>query len=192
MKKRSLLLLFSSILLILGACSKEEDKQSNQGSIDDGEAVGGYGSIDHGVDEKGVGFNMAGGTIEEAQNIPAEEKTEILDTFQSYIDAFNHKDIDAYISLLSPKSESFTIEDERALLEETFKEYNVTREATDVTIVKYNENEAQLFAKLKTTFKQIESGLETKPTGRQVTVFKKTDGQWKVDSIYYIGDEEKK
>ncbi|MBB4823579.1 ketosteroid isomerase-like protein [Sporosarcina luteola] len=192
MKKQSLFLLMFSILLILSACSKDEGEQTNQGSVDDGEAAGGYGSIDHGVNEKGVGFNMAGGSIEEAQDIPAAEKATILDTFQAYIDAFNHKDIDAYISVLSPNSESFSIEDERALLEDTFKEYNVTREASDVTIVKYDENEAQLFAKLKTTFKQIESGLETKPTGRQVTVFHKTDGQWKVDSIYYIGDEEQK
>ncbi|GKV56741.1 hypothetical protein NCCP2222_26880 [Sporosarcina sp. NCCP-2222] len=192
MKKRSLPIMLFSILLVLGACSKDEGKQTSQGSVDDGEAAGGYGSIDHGVDEKGVGFNLAGGAIEEAQNVPAEEKAAIVDTFQAYIDAFNQKDIDTYLSVLSPNSESFTLEDERALLQETFKDYDVTREANDVTIVKYEENEAQLFAKLKTTFKQIESGLETKPSGRQVTVFKKEDGQWKVDSIYYIGDEEKK
>ena len=40
--------------------------------------------------------------------------------------------------------------------------------------------------------KQLSTGLETKPSGRQVTVFTKDDGDWKVASVYYIGDDRKK
>ncbi len=74
-------------------------------------------------------------------------------------------------------------------MEEQFKEYDLNREAADMTIVKYSEQEVQVFATLKTKIKQISSGLEFDQLGRQVTVFTKDDGNWKVTSIHYIGDE---
>ena len=71
---------------------------SENGSVDDGEATNGYGAIDHGVDEKKVGFSITGDTIEEAANIPAEEKEQILEAFNAYIEAFNEKDIEGYMN----------------------------------------------------------------------------------------------
>ena len=79
--KKIVIFTVMSVLLILGACSKDEGKPSNSGSADDGETTAGYGAIDHGVDDKQVGFNMLGGSIEEAAGIPAEEKEQVLAAF---------------------------------------------------------------------------------------------------------------
>ncbi|MFJ7932787.1 nuclear transport factor 2 family protein [Sporosarcina sp. NPDC096371] len=181
-----------SMLLLLGACSKDEGGASNGGSATDGEATPGFGTIDHGVDEKKVGFNLSDGSIEEAANVPVGEKEKILAVFTSYIDRLNNKDIDGYFDILSDQSGSFDKVEERSYLEQTFEEYDVTREVSDVTVVTYSENEAQVFANLQTKMKQLSSGLETNPSGRQVTVFTKDDGEWKVSAVHYLGDEAKK
>ena len=40
-------------------------------------------------------------TIEEAAGVPAEEKEQILEVFDVYIDTFNEKDIEKYMDTLS-------------------------------------------------------------------------------------------
>ncbi|QUW21621.1 nuclear transport factor 2 family protein [Sporosarcina sp. Marseille-Q4063] len=180
------------ILFVLGACSADKNNSSEHGSVEDGETTTNNGAIDHGVDDKQVGFNMSGGKIEEAADVPDAEKEQILEAFTIYIDAFNEKDIDKYMETLSKHSEVFDLEEERSYMGEQFKEYDLNREVSDTTIVKYSEKEAQVFATLKTTVKQISSGLEFDQLGRQVTVFTKDDGNWKVSAIHYIGDEKSK
>ncbi|WP_172369939.1 nuclear transport factor 2 family protein [Sporosarcina jiandibaonis] len=189
--KKFYIAIMVGILLVLGACSADKENSSNHGSVDDGETATNNGAIDHGVDDKQVGFNMSGGMIEEAAGVPTAEKERILEAFSIYIDAFNEKDIDKYMGTLSKHSEVFDLEEEREYMEEQFEEYDLNREAADITIVQYSEQEAQVFAKLKTKIKQISSGLEFDQLGRQVTVFTKDDGNWKVSSIHYIGDEKK-
>jgi hypothetical protein len=73
-------------------------------------------------------------------------------------------------------------------MEEQFSEYSLNYEVSDVTIVKYSEQEAQVFSNMKMLYKQLSTGLETKPSGRQVTVFTKEDGEWKVTSVHHIPD----
>lgn len=188
MKKYQVLFILA-IALVLSACSGTKEETSNQGLVNDGEPVNENGSIDHGVDEDGVGFNMLGETVEEAQNVPDAEKEQILAAFDTYIKVFNDKDIDGYIATLSEDTESFDLEEERNVIDDVFNEYDVQREASDVTIVKYSETEAQVFAKLKTSLKELSSGLTTNPKGRQVTVFTKDDSDWKVASVYFIQDQ---
>ncbi|MCG7344312.1 nuclear transport factor 2 family protein [Sporosarcina sp. ACRSL] len=190
MKKILVFSLLISVLMI-GACSKKEDTSSNHGSVNDGEVPSEFGSIDHGVDESKVGFNLAGGTIEEAANVPAEEKESILKSFDTYIDAFNHQDIDEYMSTLSENPKSFDLNEEREYIETVFDQFELTRDAKDITIVKFDEEtgEAQVFANLSTKMKQKSTGLETNREGRQVTVFTKEGEDWKVNSVYYMEDQ---
>lgn len=178
-------------ILLVSACTNKQDNASQQGSINDGEATSGYGTVDHGVKDKSIGFNMEGNTIEEAANIPPAEKENILHAFNEYMDAFNEKDIDRYMDALSNSTESFQKEEERAYVESVFAESDLTREATHITIVKYAEDEAQVFARLQTMIKQLSTGLEMNLNGRQVTVFTKEGDDWKVASVHYIEDEPK-
>ncbi|MBO0588860.1 nuclear transport factor 2 family protein [Sporosarcina sp. E16_8] len=179
-----------SFLLLLGACSNDAEKSTGSGSVDDGEAANENGAIDHGVDDKKVGFSLEGGAIEEASGVPAEEKEQILAAYKVNIDTLNEQDIDGYLDTLSPKDYDF--EEERAFMEEQFSEYELNREVSNVTIVKYSDKEAQVFSNLKTSYKQLSTGLVTKQDGRQVTVFTKNDSGWKAVSVHYIGDEGKK
>jgi hypothetical protein len=188
--KKIVVLLSMSLILLIGACGKDEGKPAENGSVNDGEAANEYGTIDHGVDEKKVGFSLTGETIEEAADVPAKEKEKILNLFNVYMETLNEQDIDGYLDTLSAKD--YDIEEERALTKDLFSEYELSREVSDITIVKYSGTEAQVFSNLKTSFKQLSTGLETNPSGRQVTVFTKNDGDWKVASVHYIGDEETK
>lgn len=189
MKKIQLLFVLAMIL-VLGACAGDKETPSNSGSTNDGEAVNQNGAIDHGVKDKEVGFSLTGESIEEAEGVPAKEKVEILEAFETYIETFNEKDIDQYMETLSKDTESFDLEEERAYMLGIFEEFDLNREATDITIVKYSDSEVQLFSELQTTMKQLASGLETKQKGRQVTVMTKDEGDWKVASIHYVGDQE--
>lgn len=187
--KKIVIFTMLSVLLILGACSKDEGKPSNSGSADDGETTAGYGTIDHGVDDKQVGFNMLGGSIEEAVGIPKEEKEQVLAAFDTYIQTLNGQEVDAHLTMLSKNA--YNLEEERIFMEEQFSEYSLNYEASNVTIVKYSDQEAQVFSNMKMSYKQLSTGLETNPTGRQVTVFAKEDGEWKITSVHHIPDEPK-
>ncbi len=175
-----------SVLLILGACSKDEGKPSNSGSAADGETTAGYGTIDHGVDDKQVGFSMLGGSIVEATGIPKEEKEHILAAFNIYIDTLNEQDIDGHLATLSKNA--YNLEEERIFIEELFSEYSLSREVSNVTIVQYSEKEVHVFSNMETLYKQLSTGLETNPSGRQVTVFIKEDGSWKVSTFRNMPD----
>lgn len=187
MRKLALTITLSS-LVVLGACSNDKEQPETSGSASDGEAVNQYGTIDHGVDEKNsVGFSMAGGTIEEATGVPSSEKVKIEDAFATYIESFNEQDVNRYIAMLS--DEKFDLDEEREVTENVFAEAKVTRDATNITIVKYSDGEAQVYSDMTTLYKQLSSGLETVQKGRQVTVFTNEDGEWKVLSLSYIGND---
>lgn len=176
-----------ALVLVLSACSGNKEESTTSGSADDGEAANANGALDHGVKDKGVGFSMTGDSIEEVEGVPAAEKEQILAAFEVNIDTFNNQDVDGYLNTLSVQS--YDMEEERKKLKEVFEVSEIKRETSDETIVKYTESEAHVFAKLKTSEKQISSGFKLDASGRQVTVFTKDDGDWKVGSIHYLGDQ---
>ena len=141
------------------------------------------------TEESTVGFEIANGKIEEAQNVPQHDRDAIIAAFEEYMDAFNAQDIERYIATLSHDPKGFNIEEERKTLKSTFDTYDVERVAEDLTIVKYSGSEANLFATLKVDLVEKETGANLSSVGRQVTVFKKEEDAWKVSSIYYIGSE---
>lgn len=161
-------------LFVLTACGNKEDATPKD--------------VEKEIEEGTVGFEMLGNSIQEAANVPEDEKEEILAAFEGYIKAFNEKDLERYKHIISKNAEGFKYEEDIQAVTEVFEQYDINREAQDVTIVKYKENEAQVFSNLKTATKEIETGTELAAVGRQVTVFVKED-HWKVSSIYYIGNE---
>ena len=140
-------------------------------------------------EESTVGFEINNGNIEEAQNVPEHERQSVIAAFDEFIAAFNAQDIERYIATLSHDPKGFNIEEERKALLSAFETYNVERLAEDVTIVKYSENEANVFSTLKVNLVEKETGADLSSVGRQVTVFKKEEDAWKVSSVYYIGSE---
>ena len=173
MKYMGIVIISIFSLFTLAACGNEEVKK-------DDIAV---------QEESTVGFEMANGKIEEAQNVPEQERESIIAAFDEYMEAFNAKDIERYIATLSHDPKGFNIEEERKALLSAFETYDVERLAEDVTIVKYSEAEANVFSTLKVDLVEKETGTDLSSVGRQVTVFKKEEDSWKVSSVYYIGSE---
>lgn len=180
MKKWLILMVAAMGAIILAACNDNEkdnefDAKENAKTIEEGT----------------VGFEVMGDNIEEVTNVPANEKKAIHAAFDEYIASFNAKDIDRYINTLSKNPQGFDYDEEVKAVKAAFKEYNVEKKASDVILVKYSDEEAQVFSNLDTNTKEIATGTELSDSGRQVTVFVKEDGAWKVSSIYYIGNDSK-
>lgn len=199
MKKVTGIIGSATLVLLLGACGGEDEGQSTQGSIDDGEQSSEFGSVDHGVKDKSdleeqsddgeIGFSLEGGSIEEEANVPAEEKEAILDTFTRYIDTLNAGDVDAYLDTLS--KDGYDLDEERTATKEMLATTELTRSPDNITIVKYTDTEAQVFTTMTTEVKEKESDAEAeKNIGRQVTVLTKEEGTWKVSAVKYMGDPE--
>ena len=176
--------------IFLSACSSEENRKG-AGSVSDGESTGENSPLEHSVkdqEENDVGFEMVGTNVDEAQNIPADEKKALLEAFETYISSFNEEDLEKYMTVIAKEPEGFDYQEEEVTVKETFAQYEVNRKAEDVTVIKYNKNQAQVFASLSISLKQETTGAKLDRTGRQVTVFAKEDGEWRVTSVYFIGD----
>lgn len=161
-------------MLLLTACGDEQEASPEQ--------------LQKTIEDGTVGFEVKGDSIQEATNIPKDEKQQIINAFNEYITAFNEKDLDRYQNIISKNAEGFDYVEDVKAVTEVFKQYDVNRTAKDITIVKYSKENAQVFSNLTTHTKELETGVELSGTGRQVTVFVKEDS-WKVSSIYYIGNE---
>lgn len=179
------------ILLLLSACAGEENREG-AGSVSDGESSSAKNNaLEHGVTDQApseVGFNMTGNDIEAAQNVPAAEKKALMETFDIYLNAFNEENLEKYMSVIAKEPEGFDYKQEEKDVKAAFEQYDVSRTAEDVTVIKYNKNQAQVFASLSISLEQETTGAKVDRTGRQVTVFANEDGNWRVTSVYFIGD----
>lgn len=170
MKKIGLAFLLGVILLLVACNDSGKEKEQDL----------------QGADEEGIGFSLSGESVEEAQNVPEEEKKDILNAFDLYITKFNEKDLDGYMDMIAEETESFDKQEERAYTASFFKENDLKLTPSEVTIVKYDEKEAQVFTRTAHKQKQLSTGLETNQFARQVILFQKKDGEWKVGSVHSI------
>ncbi|KOP77757.1 hypothetical protein AMS59_14000 [Lysinibacillus sp. FJAT-14745] len=178
MLKKSFLAVLTLLMLtalMLTACGNKKDEMSaeeRQKIIDDGT----------------VGFEMNGGKITKAENIPADEEKAIIAAFNEYIAAFNSKEIDRYMQTISKNPKGFNYEEEKKYISEVFKQSDVKRDAKHTTIIKYNANEAQVHSNITVHLVQTKTNVKHESAGQQVTVFVKEDGRWKVTSVFYMDD----
>lgn len=167
-------------VLVLAAC-RDTEQETDNGTEKDTQEI---------IDKGTVGFEVMGDSIEEAANVPAEEKEKILAAFNEYIDAFNAEDLDRYGETTSKNAKGFDYNLDLEEAKKAFEMYAINRQADDVTIVKYDDKEAQVFANLTVDMTEEETNTQVSSAGRQVTVFVKEDTDWKVSSVYYIGENE--
>lgn len=166
--KKWFLALTCVMVLALAACSNKEEAPTK---------------------EDGVGFELTGDTIEEATNVPADKKKEIVASFEEYINSFNDKDLTRYLATLSKNTNSFDYNEQEQSVQSEFDQFDTTRTVDKITIVKYKDNkEAHVFANVGIARTEKASGQSVEVQGRQVTVLVPEDGTWKVSSIYFIAD----
>ncbi|MFJ7950736.1 DUF3225 domain-containing protein [Lysinibacillus sp. NPDC096418] len=174
MLKKSILAVLS--LLMLTACSDKDDEltaEERQQIIDDGT----------------IGFEEVDGNVTKAENIPVDEEQAILAAFDEYIVALDGEDIERYLQVISKNPKGFDLDEDKEKIKEAFEKNDVQREVKDTVIIKYSENEAHVHAKITARLLEIETNAQLEDTRRQVTVFVKEDGNWKVTSIFaYSGD----
>lgn len=168
-------LILALTVFMLAACNNKEESNTVN-SVDNNE-------------ESTVGFEALGDEIEEATDVPKDAEKQILAAFDEYIAAFNSKDIDRYINTLSKNPQGFNVDEDIEVAKNVFAQYDIDRTASDVTIVKYSDDEAQVYANLQIKMTEIKTNTDLNSSGRQVTVFANEDGDWKVTSVYYIGNE---
>lgn len=169
--KKWLILVVASFVLTACGDKEESNKKENK------------------IDESVVGFELSGDEVEQAPNVPKEQEEQIISAFNEYIESFNAKDIDRYVQTLSKNPQGFNYEEDLEAAKNAFTQYNIERTPSDVTIVKYSDKEAQVFANIDIQMTEIETNAELASSGRQVTVFTKEAGGWKVTSVYYIGND---
>ncbi|MCP2033355.1 ketosteroid isomerase-like protein [Planomicrobium sp. HSC-17F08] len=178
-----------ALMLTLAACSNSEEATGNQNTADDGNSANENNAVDHGMEDKEVGFTLGDdGKVIQA-DVPKEEATAILAAYQEYIEAFNAEDLDRYMNVISENPEGFDREEDRKALEDTFATYDTTYKTSDETIVKYEENRAEVYATNIVTVKDPNSEKATEQSGRQVVVFKKEGNEWRVSSLHFIGNQ---
>ena len=181
----------AAFALTLAACNSNDETNQNTNSAGDIAPTNTQATTDHGAKDKSetqVGFEISGGNIEEAAKVPEKEKTAILDSFTEYMESFNAEDTERYMDTISKNPEGFNYDDEKVKVEQTFNDFDTIRTADNITIIKYDKTQAQVFSNIHTSLEQIDTGAKLDQNGRQVTVFVKEDGKWLVSSVYYIGE----
>ena len=184
----------AAFVLTLAACNSNDDTAQNTNSASDIAPTNTQTTTDHGAENKSetnIGFEMSGGNIEEATNVPEKEKTALIDSFTEYMESFNEEDTERYMNTISKNPEGFNYDDEKIMVEQTFQDFDTTRTADNITVIEYSKSQAQVFSNTHTSLEQMDTGAKLDQNGRQVTVFVKEDGKWLVSSVYYIGETTK-
>lgn len=180
------------LILTLAACSNSEESSVNENTVEDGNASNENNAVDHGIEEtkdEKVGFTVDDeGNVIEA-DVPEEKASELLAAYDEYIAAFNSEDIDRYMETIAQEPDGFDREEDKAALKQAFEAYDSQYEASDKTIVKYEDNRAEVFATLNVKMKDANSDDAIEQSGRQVVVFKKENDEWKVTSVHFIGNQ---
>ncbi|MFK2826349.1 hypothetical protein QYG89_11860 [Bacillus sp. B190/17] len=178
MKRQAMGLVLLAGLLIAGCSDKEETKEKAEAPQTTSEtkpAVDG---------SKETGENRVTQPIEEAKNLPPEEKEALMKTLARHVDAFNAKDLDAYMSTISKHTER-NYEEERLYVKKVFDTFEAKMEPQHTVIIKYDEEkkEAYMFIVMKSITKDLQTGKEIEETTRQVMKLNKEEDGWKQTAL---------
>ncbi|MDN7241520.1 nuclear transport factor 2 family protein [Planococcus sp. N028] len=183
------LIVIAGLALVLAACSDSEEPSTNKNTVEDGNSANENNALDHGIEDEKVGFTLGDdGKVIEA-DVPKDEADAILAAYKEYIDAFNKEDIKRYMDVIASEPAGFDRAEDEAALKEAFKAFDTTYTTSNETIVEFVEDRAEVFAEIDVLMKEPDSERSTKQAGRQVVVFIKEDGDWKVTSLHFIGNQ---
>lgn len=135
------------------------------------------------------GFSVVNGAVESAKDVPKVDEIAILAAFDEYIAAFNAEDIDRYEKVLAQNPEGFDLEEDLVNSKRIFDNFEVHREASNITITEYTGSRAYVYADVVIDVKQDNSSSHDE--GKQLTQFVKESSGWKVTSLQAIGSAAK-
>lgn len=168
--------------VLLTGCGEKNDRAAY--SAEDGESSR-TGQETHGTAETKESDTVRA-PIEEASNIPPEERAAILAALNQQIQSFNNKDLDGYMAAISKNPKSFDYDEEKAYVQKVFQTFDAVMEPANITIIQYDQTAqtANVFMNMKSTSKDIKTGKEVSQTTRQMMVFQKEEGSWKQVSLF--------
>ncbi|PKR86292.1 nuclear transport factor 2 family protein [Heyndrickxia camelliae] len=173
MKWKKLIGLVILGIFLLAACSNNNNSTDKKASDNQKQTVT--------TREKAVSKTTVQPSLKEAQDIPAAEKKALLAVTSQYIKAFNEKNLDAYMEIISKNSKSFKYDKEKAYTKKIFDTMDIKMEPTKTSVIGYKPNDANVYMELKTTV--TEKGEKLINTSRQINTYHKENGQWKLTSI---------
>lgn len=135
------------------------------------------------------GFSVVNGAVESADDIPKVDEIAILAAFDEYIAAFNAQDIKRYEKVLAQDPEGFDLDEDLVNSKRIFDNFEVHREASNITITEYTGSTAYVYADVIIDVKQDNSSSHDE--GKQLTQFVKESSGWKVTSLQAIGSAAK-
>lgn len=135
------------------------------------------------------GFSVVNGAVESAEDVPKADEVAILAAFEEYIAAFNAQDIERYEKVLAQNPEGFDLEEDLVNSKRIFDNFEVHREASNITITEYTGSRAYVYADVVIDVKQDNS--TSHDEGKQLTQFVKESSGWKVTSLQAIGSAAK-
>jgi len=191
------MIIATGLILTLAACSNSEEPSVNENTVEDGNATSENNAVNHGIEETEVKEEKTeeiGFTVDDQGNIiaadvPEEPASHLLAAYKEYIAAFNSEDIDRYMNTIAQDPDGFDREEDKAALVQAFETYDSVYETSDETIVKYEENRAEVFASLNVKMKAENSKDAVEQTARQVVIFKKENDEWKVSGVHLVGNQ---
>lgn len=183
------MILAAGMLVLLAACTEENEKAENTDSANDSNLTNENNAVDHGIEDKSAGFtlNEEGEVI--AADVPEEEATAILSAYAEYIAAFNAEDLDRYMAVIAQQPEGFDRSEDKLAIEKAFADYETEYSPSSETIVNFSSDRAEVFAEIEIALEETASGAKTVQTGRQVVIFKKEEAGWKVSGLHFIGNQ---
>lgn len=182
-------ILATGLLLALAGCSGDDESPENGNNVEDGNNSSENNAVEHGIKDQEVGFTVDDDGEIIAAEVPEAESQAILEAYGEYIAAFNEEDLDRYMAVIAENPDGFDREDDRQALAEAFETYDTTYATSNETIVKYEEGRAEVYATIDVEMNEAGSDQGMKQSGRQVVVFKQEQGDWKVTSLHFIGNQ---
>lgn len=132
--------------------------------------------------------------LTEAENISDADKQAVIQTLEAQQEAFNAKDIDAYMETISKEPLSFDYKEERDFVQSMFDAYDMTMDMETKTIIEYNEAEQTATVHIRTKTSVKEAGNESmKPLedlSNQVVMLRKEDNEWNIIQTFAMEQKE--
>lgn len=125
----------------------------------------------------------------EAEHIPADEKDAIIAVIEQHAAAFNQRDLEAYMALISKEPSSFDFEEEKAYIKTIFETMDIKLEPVETVVTAFEGTEATIVTIMNTIIKDHTSGKELTTPSRQVNTLAKEEGQWKIKAVFAIGEQ---
>lgn len=133
---------------------------------------------------------MQAPALKEVEHIPAEEKAALLAVMEQQAAAFNKRDLEAYMTLISKEPSSFDYDEEKAYIKTVFETMDIKLEPVETVVTAFKATEATIVTKMNTIIKDHASGKELTTPSRQVNTLAKEEGQWRIKAVFAIGEQD--